>query len=169
MSYSLETLKKLPKMVVFDLDYTLWPFWVDTHVDPPFHKNSSGKVEDMRGKLIKYYPESPKVLEFLSSHKIGISVASRTGEVDGAEQLIKLFGWNNYFQNKQIYPGSKDKHFKRISEATKVGLEDMVFFDDEQRNIVDLEKLGVVCILVKNGMTVKVLMEGLKKFDTLRT
>lgn len=46
-------------------------------------------------------------------NKIGISVASRTGEIDGAEQLLNLFGWNKYFQNKQIYPGSKDTHFNR--------------------------------------------------------
>ena len=24
-------------VVIFDLDYTLWPFWVDTHISPPFH------------------------------------------------------------------------------------------------------------------------------------
>lgn len=45
----------------------------------------------------------------------------------------------------------------------------MLFFDDEYRNIVDLEQLGVVSVLVKNGMTMQVLMNGLNKFTDVRT
>lgn len=42
-----------------------------------------------------------------------LAVASRTGEMKGANQLLKLFGWEKYFKYKEIYPGSKVNHFKR--------------------------------------------------------
>ena len=32
----------LPNMIVFDLDYTLWPFWCDTHITPPLKADKGG-------------------------------------------------------------------------------------------------------------------------------
>jgi len=72
-----------------------------------------GKVFDSRDRVVKYYPDTPKVLKYLQDKNIGISVASRTEDPEGAEQLIQLLGWNKYFLNKQIYPGSKDTHINK--------------------------------------------------------
>lgn len=42
----------LPKLIAFDLDYTLWPFWVDTHVSAPV------KPRDNNSRAVDRY-ESP--------------------------------------------------------------------------------------------------------------
>ena len=68
---------------------------------------------DSRGKTIKYFPEVPEVLEYLKNEGIPIAVASRTTEIDGANQLIRLFKWEKYFVQKEIYPGCKLDHFKK--------------------------------------------------------
>lgn len=39
----------LPKIFVFDLDYTLWPFWVDTHVSAPT------KAKDNNSRCVDRY------------------------------------------------------------------------------------------------------------------
>ncbi|XP_046931479.1 magnesium-dependent phosphatase 1 isoform X2 [Lynx rufus] len=104
---------RLPKLVVFDLDYTLWPFWVDTHVDPPFHKGSDGAVRDRRGQTVRLYPEVRDVLERLQGLEVPVAAASRTGEIEGANQLLKLFDLDRYFVHREIYPGSKVTHFER--------------------------------------------------------
>jgi len=154
---------RLPRLIVFDLDYTLWPFWVDTHVTPPF-RLSNGKVVDHRGAKIKFYPEVPDVLSTLHSWGVPLAVASRTSEIEGANQLVDLFGWEKYFTYKEIYPGSKTKHFQKFVHASGIPLEEMLFFDDEMRNIKDLQAKNVTSILVENGMTLRELERGLNEF-----
>ncbi|OXU24532.1 hypothetical protein TSAR_001689 [Trichomalopsis sarcophagae] len=160
--------EKKPKVVVFDLDYTLWPFWVDTHVTPPFRKGQNNKIVDAHGQAVQYYPHSPEILKQLSEEGYEIGIASRTSEIRGANQLLDLFGWNKYIKYKEIYPGTKTTHFSKIKNASGVEYKDMIFFDDEQRNISDLTEVGVLSILVRNGVTHKVIQEGMNQFAKKR-
>lgn len=159
----MSTEKRKPKLLVFDLDYTLWPFWVDTHVTPPFKRKGSDVV-DSHGQKIRYYKEVPNILKRLSEEGYELGIASRTSEIEGAKQLLNLFDWNKYFQYKEIYPGSKVTHFSKIQKASGVDYKDMIFFDDEHRNIVDVGKLGVTCVLVKDGVTSAVTENALKNY-----
>ncbi|XP_046673050.1 magnesium-dependent phosphatase 1-like isoform X2 [Homalodisca vitripennis] len=104
----------LPKLVVFDLDYTLWPYWVDTHIDLPIRKTSDGTVCDRRGTKLKIYAETKKVLETLKENKILIAAASRTQEPPAARDMLKYFDIDKYFDFKEIYPGEKTAHFHRF-------------------------------------------------------
>lgn len=157
--------RRKPKLIVFDLDYTLWPFWVDTHVTPPFTKKS-GKIYDKQNHEIKPYPEVSKVLSDLHSKGYELAIASRTSEIQGANQLVKLLDWDKYFKYKEIYPGCKVKHFSKFCQASGLKHEDMLFFDDETRNIRDLSEKGVTCILVPGeGVSAKLVDHGLEQFS----
>ncbi|XP_045469013.1 magnesium-dependent phosphatase 1-like [Harmonia axyridis] len=155
-----------PILIVFDLDFTLWPFWVDTHYSPPFEKRPDGTVVDKEGKTIKPFPQSTVVLKSLIDNGIQLGVASRTSEIQGAKQLIDFFDWSQYFSFVEIFPGCKTTHFERIRDQSGVAYKDMLFFDDEGRNIKDVEKMGVVSHLVKNGMNKDVVLKGIKKFNS---
>ncbi|XP_069112624.1 magnesium-dependent phosphatase 1-like [Argopecten irradians] len=157
-----------PKLIIFDLDYTLWPFWVDTHVDPPFKKRSDGKVEDRNRKHVTFYPEVPAMLQRLHQEGYKLGVASRTMTTKEAEDLITLFDWDKYFHYREIYPGCKINHFKRFQFDSGISFKDMLFFDDEYRNIKDVGSLGVICIHAENGMNEAALKEGLDEFAAKR-
>jgi len=47
-------LPAVPQLCAFDLDYTLWDLWVDTHVSPPLkrRKDDVNKIYDRRGKAM---------------------------------------------------------------------------------------------------------------------
>lgn len=135
---------------------------------------------DSSGSKMRYYPEVSEVLSDLHNQGYVLAVASRTGEIQGAFQLVELFGWKKYFSNLQIYPGMKTTHlskwvrryekqilfwlFLRIKNTLGVQFSEILFFDDESRNIKDVSELGVLSILVKNGVTKKVVDDALNQF-----
>ena len=123
-------------LIVFDLDFTLWNCggtWCD-HTSPPYTKQN-GILMDTEGRNINLYPDSYSILEKLRNQERLIAVASRTYAPQWADELIQLFDIKKLITHFEIYPGSKVAHFESLHQKTKIAYEDMVFFDDEFRNI----------------------------------
>ncbi|ELT98686.1 hypothetical protein CAPTEDRAFT_148534 [Capitella teleta] len=153
-----------PKFIVFDLDCTMWPWHLDMS-DPPFRKARDGKIVDRLGHKVKGFPDVPQILKTLKSDGYIIGAASRTTELEAGHQLLDLLGWDEYISFREIYPGQKMTHFKALQKSTGIAFKDMLFFDDEYRNIRDVSKLGVTCFYCQDGMSNEVLKKGFALFS----
>lgn len=141
------------KVFVFDLDFTLWDAgdtWCDA-TNPPY-KWKDSKLFDRSERWIRLYEDVIPILTELKQKEKKIAAASRTFEPGWAQDLLHLFDIDKYFDRKEIYPSVKTSHLTRIRDHFKVEFSEMVFFDDEYRNIADVEKLGVKTVHVTSGI-----------------
>lgn len=159
----------LPKVVVFDLDYTLWPCWCDTHISPPLKAGSdNAHILDKYGEKIAFYRDVPTILREINDHPSMIAVtASRTHAPKVAQQMLNLIHIDGkpsskYLAHKTWGVGSKIAHFQEIKKLTGVDYKDMVFFDDEMRNRDVQDRLGVTFVLVNEGVTRQAFDRGIK-------
>lgn len=132
-----------PSAVVFDLDYTLWPFWCDTHITLPLKVISYNKLVDRYGFRISLYKDVESVFSELESNNVVIIGASRTAAPHIAREILSLIYIGEkpmikYFHSLQWGQGSKIRHIKKAAE--QLGLEEelhkgkFILFDDEYRN-----------------------------------
>lgn len=145
------------KLVVFDLDFTLWNAggtWCD-NTSPPYRRVNK-HVCDSEDSIILLYPEVRETLERLYG-KYSLAVASRTHCPDWAIELMQLFGIRIFFDHLEIYPGSKIEHFRQLQHTTNIDFDEMIFFDDEMRNVDEVTALGVETVLVSEGLNSAVL------------
>ena len=95
-----------------------------------------------------------------------MALASRTYEPSWARKLLSMLGIADLFEYEEIFPSSKVTHFTNLYEESGIPLSEMLFFDDEMRNIYEVGRMGVTAVYVENGMTLSLFHEGLKKWES---
>ena len=153
-------------LVVFDLDFTLWDcggLWVDC-TSLPFRVDDDNSVRDSANRLLRLYPEVPEILETVESLECKMAIASRTDQPTWARELLELMGHWSRFDSAEIFPSSKVAHFSNLHRDLGIPFEEMLFFDDEERNIIEVGALGVKCIHVARGIDRGIFEKGLDLF-----
>ena len=84
---------KKPSVIVFDLDFTLWPYFANRYYQIPFkiHKDS---LNDSNNKKVTYFKDVPNILKTLKEEcfKNGekLAIASRSGDRKTVENLLEF-------------------------------------------------------------------------------
>ncbi|OWA55706.1 putative Magnesium-dependent phosphatase 1 [Hypsibius exemplaris] len=93
-----------------------------------------------------------------------MALVSRTDAPPIGKRMLELLDWNQYFPYQEIYPGKKTTHFAKIQKDSGIAYSEMLFFDDEHRNIRDMSAVGVTCLFLKEPMSQEVLDRGFDMF-----
>lgn len=158
---ALESSKKLPEIVVFDLDYTLWPFWCETKTkwdEPVLYPDALAIIDAVRSFVHVVSHQLPVTV--IRSKNLKVAAASRTPTPQIANVFLDKLGGKvvsvmrlddmcldlrQRFDSIALIPASsgwdhstaqKDTaHFPKIQRETGIEYTKMLFFDDEQQNI----------------------------------
>lgn len=170
-----QSLENPPGVIVFDLDYTLWPFFLDKHIKRPISGRQTQKGTELvdrcgNGKLA--YSDVTKILRTLKrcvDQRSGgyLAIASKSPRADYALEAVDIYGWREFFSSFQIYNLSKNHHMNAIKkELALSGLDDVLFFDDNKNNVGPTASLGVCPFLVGvEGLNMKAALQGLSQFS----
>jgi magnesium-dependent phosphatase 1 len=175
---SVASLQALPKIIVFDLDNTLWT--------PELYQIRQRHLPQV-DMDIRLFPDAVRILEWWmrhcdphleqaeAQHIIPLAIASRTSKTSWVDHLLDAFRVSgrplrSLFRFVEIQAGSKKKHMSRIRQASGVPYHDMLFVDDDARmNLDEVSQLGILCCHTPRGVTVEHFVKALHRYNELRT
>mmetsp|Transcript_25415 Transcript_25415/g.33182 ORF Transcript_25415/g.33182 Transcript_25415/m.33182 type:complete len:178 (+) Transcript_25415:169-702(+) len=164
----------VPKLIVFDLDYTMWdPEMYLLDGGAPF-SYQNGRVFDRYGTEVDLFPDVRNILWRINSSEefqdTKIGSASRTEYPDWAEECMQLLDvrdglkMKDFFTYNEIYPGTKTSHFRKLQKASQIPFEEMLFFDDCSWNCRDVARLGVTTYNCPQGLSEREFDEALEVY-----
>lgn len=180
----------VPKLIVFDLDDTIWFPELYMMAGAPWSCDRRGVVTDCANEELRVYPAAREAIAMIATHaafaETKLAVASRTNRAQWAFAVMDLHVCKSRYvssderkdsiahNNKtlrqsvgdlaEIYTGSKRNHFESLRLRTKIPFSDMLFFDNEKVNVTEVGQLGVVSIHCPGGMSQGAWEEGLGTF-----
>lgn len=171
----------LPKLVVFDLDNTLWR--------PELYqvaRRLPAGTQPVAGTDVRLFPAAQAALHELASAAqwrhagTQVAIASRTKQGAWARALLSEFRMpgdetrrlQQAIAYQEIYPGSKLAHFRSLHARSGVAYADMLFFDDARSgrfgNVEPVARLGVCAAHCPDGLTHEVWCHALAEYVRLR-
>lgn len=164
--------KVLPKIVILDLDYTIWDSMCARKTVPPYKLTGMHEVTDDNGSgwQIRIGEHTRDILTALRQHGCRLGIASLNGDFHKSTQLLKAFGIWHYFEEEpelvQILRGrNKSQHLKNIKLAAgeSVAWNEMLLFDDAPDN-VQLARLydSTAVLVTQRCLTMQVLRDALQ-------
>jgi len=176
----------MPDLIAFDLDYTLWPGWIDTHYTGPLRRpspNSLNYLLDKNDKRLSLYPSVSRILHRLQESQISIAATSRTNAPEVTRDALALLlvpppkerprerpqRAIDFFESLEIYGEPKRVHFSELHKKTQIPYSMMLFFagdPSEHLSNSDVARFGVTFVPInpKYGLTDAVLEDGIREW-----
>jgi magnesium-dependent phosphatase 1 len=177
---------KIPKLIVFDLDHTLWtPELYTLRRDNKFNTHRPVAHLD-----VNLFPGAATILQqirdYQNDHRlllreqnttndtedvtvveqppmIQFAIASRTKSIEWAHDLLHQFQIYDLFSYIEIFPADKKQHFQNIHQTSRIPYQNMIFFDDARDgkygNCMSVAELGVLAVHCPMGLSDTALLE----------
>jgi len=173
-----------PALLVFDCDWTLYPFDCDKDRIGPFIWQSWHGVVDYYGRPSNSYTDVSSIFGAIIDSGIPVAFLSRNPSAQQVKQLLSIIPCNTKVETTKksllnampsdayfhAYSSAgigkgKDKHFNALKKASEITFSDMLFFDDMPDNISAAEVQGTTAVLLgRTGFTLEAFTGGLERW-----
>ena len=173
-----------PQILVFDCDWTLYPYDCDKHRLAPFYYIENKTLCDRHWRNANPYPDVPGIFGAIADAGIPVAFLSRNPSDVHIKHLLSTIRcitktstkqktlwdtmpYSTYFHaysSGSIGKG-KDKHFGALKILSSVPFNEMLFFDDMSDNIEAAEAQGTVSVhITTSGLNVATFISGIEKW-----